>query len=625
MRYLVAILAFLFSFHYWNPTHAQLSPNVDSIPMRDGKKLAADIYIPSGCTSCPTILIQTPYNRQSFRLWLPLNVGLDINNSDYNFVIVDWRGFYGSLGAFTANPSRGEDGYDVVDWIVQQSWSDGKVGTWGPSALGNVQYETAREQHPGHICAVPQVASPVFDYEDFYFGGVLEESYLEQLDALGYGLGSIVRSNPVDNITWAFAESNSFYPGQIDIPMLMQGGWYDHNIRQMFEYYDALQNNSPAANDIHMLVGPWVHGGTGAAYVGSSLQGELTYPGAAGWSDSLAMLFFDHHLRGIANGWSSFPRIKYFQLGENNWYDSNEWPTTDISNFNWYLGNSLELTDVEPTPGQHSFQNDPRDPSPTIGGATLHPILDQGPYDQAPVVESRSDILTFTSITLGQDVVMKGSVRVHLFFTSDRKDTDFAVRLTDVYPDGRSMLIADGIHRVRYRNGYQASDTAVITPGNTYEIDVTLPPTSYTFQAGHRIRINITSSHSRRWDINLQNGGPVLTAGDTLVATNTIYTGTGQASYVELPVVDLIGSTNDRSKPIVTLFPNPGTEQLTVSIPETWIGADLKVVDISGRTICNVVANANYLHLATSGWEKGTYFLILEKDSTRTTEVWIKQ
>src|SRR5690606_5585343 len=129
-----------------------------SIPMRDGKKLLADYYLPAGCSSCPVILIQTPYNKNAFHAYLPLGVGFDLPNSNYAFVVVDWRGFYASAQALNGTPNRGEDGYDCIEWISQQSWCDGNIGTWGPSALGKIQFETAKEQHPAHKCAVPLVA-----------------------------------------------------------------------------------------------------------------------------------------------------------------------------------------------------------------------------------------------------------------------------------------------------------------------------------------------------------------------------------------------------------------------------------------------------------------------------------
>jgi len=143
---------------------AQLTPIVDSILMSDGRKLAADIYIPTGITQGPVILIQTPYNRTLYRFaGLPLQIKYNVNSSNFIFVIVDWRGFYGSsAAAYSGSPTRGEDGYDCVQWIAQQSWSDGKVGTWGPSALGKVQFQTAKENPPNLTCICPLVAASQF-------------------------------------------------------------------------------------------------------------------------------------------------------------------------------------------------------------------------------------------------------------------------------------------------------------------------------------------------------------------------------------------------------------------------------------------------------------------------------
>ncbi|HPS83291.1 MAG TPA: CocE/NonD family hydrolase, partial [Bacteroidales bacterium] len=133
-----------------------LTPAVDSITMRDGKKLDADIYLPdtSGGQTYPTVLIQTPYNRLWYRFSLPL-IGTAIGTSPFAFVILDWRCFYGSAEACVTTPDRGADGFDAVEWIATQSWSDGQVATWGPSALGRVQYMTAKKNPPHLVCAVP--------------------------------------------------------------------------------------------------------------------------------------------------------------------------------------------------------------------------------------------------------------------------------------------------------------------------------------------------------------------------------------------------------------------------------------------------------------------------------------
>ncbi|HRE73345.1 MAG TPA: CocE/NonD family hydrolase [Flavobacteriales bacterium] len=569
------------------PVWAALNPVVDSIPMRDGKKLAADVYIPIGCTSCPTILIQTPYNRLLYRFGLPLGVGQQIDNSPYVYVIVDWRGFYGSSSAMIASPNRGQDGYDVVDWISQQSWSDGKVGTWGPSALGKIQYETAREQHPAHLCAVPLVASPRFEYEEYYHGGVYRTEYLQQLDALGYGLSSVVLANPVKNLTWTFAYNQSNYPASITIPCMMIGGWYDHASDAMLSYFSALRTTSPLAvrNKHRLIMGPWVHGGHGAAYVGSALQGELSYPGAEGWGDSLALAFLDHYLRGISNGIDLTEYVTYFQMGEDEWNVAPSWPPSGVSPIKLYLQNDFSLGTVLPSNGTGAslITFDPRNPSPTIGGPTLRSDLDQGPYNQAPLVESRNDVLIFESPVLGAPVVMKGNVRAHFYVSSNRKDTDVAVRITDVYPDGRSMILLDGIRRMRFRNGFTAADTASMIPGQIYEVDVQLMNSAITFLPGHRIRLDITSSNYPRFDVNLNNGGAMYVAGDTLVAQNTIYHNASQASYIELRLEDFIGETPEDLFVGHKLFPNPANEFLELTVPGnsefSW-----EIFDVQGKS-----------------------------------------
>ena len=146
----------------------QLNPEEIDIPMRDGKTLSGHLYRPNTSDAFPVILIQTPYNKNLYSLaGLPLGVGMDLENSPYAYVIVDWRCFYGSLSACVLNVNRGEDGYDTVEWIADQDWSNGKIGTWGPSALGNVQFETAREHPPHLVCAMPEVPSPTTTYKEY--------------------------------------------------------------------------------------------------------------------------------------------------------------------------------------------------------------------------------------------------------------------------------------------------------------------------------------------------------------------------------------------------------------------------------------------------------------------------
>lgn len=556
------------------------NPVIDSIPMRDGKKLAADIYIPPGCSQCPVILIQTPYSRIPYRWSLPLGVKQNLNASNYAFVIADWRGFYGSAAsAYAGSPTRGQDGYDCVQWIAGKNWSNGKVATWGPSALGGVQFQTARENPPNLVCIVPQVAAPMtMSYLAYYPGGVYRTEYLEQLDALGYGLSATVLANPVKNLLWNYIESLNNYADSIFVPAFMQGGWYDHTIDQMLDWFNKIRTQSPlnVRNQHRLLMGPWVHGGSGAAYVGSSVQGQLNYPNAAGWSDSLAMQFLDYYMRNISNGWNSMPYVTYYQMGDNVWLNSATWPPSGITNYKLYMHADSTMDLAIPGTGTLSltFPYDPQNPSPTVGGTTLRSDLDQGPYDQAPLVESRGDVLRFTTPVLTQDVVMKGNARVHLTISSDRKDTDFSVRLTDVYPDGRSMLVHDGIFRMRFRKGYTAADTMIMTPNVIYECDIDLPASCITFKSGHRIRVDVSSSNYPRFNRNANTGAAMYPfgSGDTLInpliAVNKVYTdGTLNNSYLQMPLTSapvLAVNDLDESDGLISVYPNPAHDQVTI-------------------------------------------------------------
>jgi predicted acyl esterase len=257
---------------------AQMTPTHDDIliPVRDGKFLEADVYIPNGTTTAEVILIQTPYNKNLYSNGLPLGIIQNLNSQPYIWVIVDWRGFYGSQNAAVAQPNRGKDGYDICEWISQQIWFASRIGTWGPSALGGVQYNTMVENHPNYTCAVPQVATGHQAYDSYFYGGVLEKARLNQLEALGYGLSPIVMANTYNSNIWTTSAANTWFPSAIKIPTLQIGGWYDHNIDKMMGFYK--DSRSLAASDVqdeqYLLVGPWVHGGTGAAYVGSAIQGE---------------------------------------------------------------------------------------------------------------------------------------------------------------------------------------------------------------------------------------------------------------------------------------------------------------------------------------------------------------
>jgi predicted acyl esterase len=604
-------------------TYAQMTPTYDDIliQMRDGEFLEADVYIPTGTTTAEVILIQTPYNKDLFQWSLPLGVGMNVDAQPYIWVIVDWRGFYGSSGADLSNFTRGEDGYDICEWITQQSWHADRIGTWGPSALGGVQYNTAQEQHPNHTCAVPVVAHPQQAYNHgYFFGGVLERARLEQLDALGYGLSPVVLANPYYSPTWQFAENNSWYPQDIIIPTLQIGGWYDHNISIMMDWYEATRTSSALAvrDEQWLLVGPWVHGGTGIATVGSSTQGELTYPNAAQVNNTMAWDFFAYYLLDTPNGWENTDLITYYEMGTNTWNSSNA-TRIDIANQDvLYLNTGNELIGGTGSLNT-SFVSDPSSPSPTIGGANLHPTLDQGPYDQISL-EARPDIITFATEDLNMDVTISGKVTLDLFVEADQPDCDISVRLVDVYPDGRNMLITDGIKRMRFRNGYTAADEAFMTPGTVYPVEVELATTNYTWLAGHKIKAYIGANSSYRWDVNLQNGSTMYVAGDTNVANITIHLDDTYPSKINLPGNNPTLSIDDISALPMAVFPNPATKELTIE--SEGVLASFSIVDLSGRMVQSGKLNENVISI--EHLKSGVYILEVKHSLGKQSKRFVK-
>lgn len=603
-----------------------LSPTVVMIPTSQGDSLEADLYLPNLTDTFPTILIQTPYGKFLYRLGLPLGIGSNISTSNYAFVVLDWRGRFTNFSKANSSVDEGEDGYDVVEWIASQSWSNDKIGTWGPSALANVQFKTAKYKPPHLVCGVPMVGSPQFFYQDYYPGGAIKTEYVEQLDGLGYGISGTLVANPFYNLVWSLSEANSVYPSDIEIPMLHVGGWFDHNTNATIFQFDTCTALSPlpSGQKHHLLLGPWAHGGNGSAYVGSTNQGDLSFPLAAGINDTLANKFFDYHLRGIQNGWNNEPPVMYFQMGDNQWLTDTEFPPNYITNQTWYLQTNNTISQTTPSANNFSYQYDPTNPSPTIGGATLRNDLLQGPYDQKDSVESRSDHVIFSTDTLTSDLKLKGKIIINLYVSSDKKDTDFGIRLTDVYPDGRSILLNEGNIRMRFRNGFTTSDTASMIPGNVYPVQIELPNIAQTFKVGHQLRIIITSSNYPKRNRNMNNGEHDMYPGNSLdsvfnpeIANNTIYVGGSYQSHLVLPV-DLTSTIiydKEFDKTNIILSPNPATDFITANAKNTII-TKLTLFNLEGK----LIKSSNKSIISVIDIPNGTYMLKCDTENGSTTK-----
>lgn len=614
---IITALALCFCAHFLS---AQLNPQVIAIPMRDGKSLAADLYLPSAQGTYPVILIQTPYNKNLFRLALPLNIGNNLSSSPYAFVVMDWRCFYASTAACGIETTRGEDGYDAVEWIAAQDWCDGQVATWGPSALGNIQFQTAREQPPHLVCAVPLVASPHFKYEHYFPGGVVLQEYLETLASLFGDAFSLVAQNPYYNLLWQVTENTTFYPDEIAIPMLHVGGWFDHNTEAVLEWFHAMREVSPAGGEQWMIMGPWTHGGTGLSAVGTAMQGELFFPEAQNSNNLYARAFLDHYLLGAQNGWEQTAPVTYFQMGPNTWLSSDVFPPQGlVEDEEYFLTAGLSMVPSGQGAGTSlPWMYDPTDPSPTIGGKTLSDEIEQGPYDQA-VVEARGDNVIFSSPVLAEDVTVKGRIRARLWVSSDQPDTDIALRLTEVYPDGRSIALGQIIQRMRFREGYTAGDEALMVPGEVYEIEMRFDHIAQTFQAGNRIRLILTSSNYPWFNRNMNTGEEMYPNGnlDTLVqpqiATNHIHVEGAWPSRLILPVEQSSTST-ELTIERTYVFPNPANQSVTLQdLRGHW---KVNVHDMYGNLVAEKHGTSEQCTLETAAYTAGLYFATITGGGT---------
>ena len=510
------------------------------IPMRDGKALAADIYVPKGAGKSPVVLVQTPYDRKLVRRhWTGgIDDGKDplFTDSHYAFVVTDWRGRYDSKDASTSEPADlSKDGFDTVEWIVAQPWSDGHVGTWGPSALGRVQYKTAQAHPPGLVCAVPIVMPLNLDYDIYFPGGVMWDEFAGMLTRLGFipNLRGLLAQHPVRDEYWAkLASAHEIRSEDFEIPMLFIGGWYDIYTDSVISAFEAARTKGGPATRAHskLIMGPWIHAGDVAR------TGDLEFPAANHYGLRHAHAFFDYWLRKQANDFDKRAPITYYQMGADEWRTSARWPPAEPAGHRWFLHADRTIAVQKPAgkTGALHFPFDPANPLPTFGGHVLTPELHSGPRDQREKVESRGDVLVFTGPAIEKPLEIAGTPTVDLYVSTDRKDTDFTAILTDVYPDGRSMLIGEGIRRLRLRDSLAKEELA--TPGEVYRLTIDLPNTALTWQTGHRMRLILSSSDYPKFAVNKNDGGAMYASGDGVKAVNNVYADGVHPSALTLPV-----------------------------------------------------------------------------------------
>lgn len=520
--------------------------------MRDGAKLAANVYKPAGKGPWPVIITRTPYYKDGRpdpkndpdgskgRAALAAQAR-HYTDAGYVFVLQDVRGKGHSQGFYAAFENDIEDGYDSVEWAGTQPWSNGKVGITGGSAMGITGNEAAMA-NPPHLKAAYIVVAPFDLLQNSYMGGVLKEK-----DVIGWmqqqGVSEDVldqqRRRVADDVIWnrTAMSTNRKY---IQIPIYNVGGWYDifnHGNISNFEY---LQNQGAkgARGNQKLMMGPFGHG---------PLSGGLEYPGfdRLTLASDQELRWFDYWLKGVDNGIMDEPPVTYYMMAgaekgalspKNRLMVSANWPPANRE-VRYYLTPDKALTTKAPVVAEArtSYRFDPAKPVPTVGGANL--TFDRGPMDQR-AIPARADYLRFQTPVLDKDVIISGPVKVELFGATDGLDTDFTAKLVDVYPDGYEALVLDAPVRARYRNGRMPDQVKMMTPGAPEELDIDLWSTAITFEKGHRIALHVSSSNSPRFEVNPNTGEP---AGEhrlkPRVATNTIYMDESHPSALVLPVV----------------------------------------------------------------------------------------
>ncbi|NPB02817.1 MAG: CocE/NonD family hydrolase [Thermotogae bacterium] len=512
------------------------------VPMRDSVRLATDIYKPTFYSGqLHTILIRTPYGRTDVGLSAFIPYITDVKG--YALVIQSVRGFQGSEGdpqVFKTDAWGSlQDGYDAVSWIISQPWSSGKVcGAWF-SAMGITQYLLSGTYHPAYKCAVPLVgAHSMYHYAAFQ-GGEFRKNLVEGwLGGLGTPfLIDSVANHPLYDSTWQLLDLNTRIAG-VNVPMLHFAGWFDLFLESQIEAFNRLQfEGAPLARgNQKLIIGPWTHLG-----FGQTDQGDMSFPSEAGLSvtELVNMMgtWYDYWLRGESNGADDWPPVRFYVIGLNRWVEADTFPPRGVYYRNWYLRGDGTLS-LSPPPSADSFSTyvyDPDDPTPSIGGNEMDLPGGDGPKDQRPLL-SRSDVLIFQTPPLTDTLVIIGSVKAKLYVSSDRYDTDFIVRLADVYPDGRAILISDGITKARFRYGFDRE--VFLTPGEIDSLEVKVWSTAWAIMPGHRLMVIISSASYPRFEANPNTGAP-FQRNDTfkLIATNRVYHTALYPSYLSIPIL----------------------------------------------------------------------------------------
>jgi predicted acyl esterase len=515
------------------------------VPMSDGVRLATDIYRPHEEGRYPVVLVRNPYHNGLVKGTIEL--GQMFAAHGYVFLHQDTRGRYDSEGAWYPWMNEARDGHDTIEWAGVQTWSNGRVGMWGASYTGQVQWMAAAQGSPYLQAMIPQF-SPVLGYRDAHRGGAFELTRIKWATLMDgrtnqqppYDWDRILRHLPLVTMDRAAGHHLVFWRDlihhpsydayweaadvtlrlrNIRAPALNIGGWYGVFLSSTLEAFQRMvvEGGSPQArNGQRLLIGPWRHGGEE-----HSKTGILDFgPEAALKRSEHSLRWFDFWLKDRDTGVEDEAPVRIFVRGSANTRG----------------GDGILSTELPGDSPPDRFIYDPLNPVPTRGGNLpgASPDLESGPFDHGDI-EDREDVLVYSTAPLAIDTEVTGPLSVILYAASSAPDTDFTAKLLDVYPDGRAINIADGAVRARYRD--TLTSPTLIEPGAIYEYSIDLVATSNLFRRGHRIRIEISSSNFPRLDRNPNTGHDFGVDAEVRQATQTIYHDRDRPSHILLPLI----------------------------------------------------------------------------------------
>ncbi len=582
------------------------------VPMRDGIRLATDVYRPKTDEPVPIIFSRTPYNFNSWgdgeRRNRTAQRAYEAVKKGYAYVVQNERGRYYSEGEWDILGVPLTDGADAFTWMQEQPWCNGKVGTLGCSSTAEWQMAVASLDHPAHAAMVPQGygagvgrVGRFFEQGNWYRGGAQQMLFTAWLYGVehdefkpripkGATQEDLIRisrfydlapENPPVDMSKALAHlpvqdilkningkkeiydkmirrrpnDPAWYEGGLyhddmpfGVPSFWFVSWYDVSTGPNIELFNHVRKNAEdpeVANNQYLVIAPTLH----CRYTWATEQtivGERNVGDARLNYDELVYGWFDYWLKGENQDFlDDLPRVQYYTMGSNKWQTAETWPPENMDMTTFYLSsggsaNSLygdgQLTSQSPkedTPD--SFTYDPMNPVPSYGGnvCCTGNAIQGGAFDQSKM-ETRNDILVYTSDPLEEGIEVSGFIESTLYVSSDAKDTDFTIKLIDVYPDGRAYNLDETIQRARYREGYEKE--VFMEEGEVYKLEMTPMSTSNYFEKGHRIRIEISSSNFPRFTRNLNTGGNNYDESEGVIAHNKIHHSEEYPSAIRLPI-----------------------------------------------------------------------------------------